>query len=217
MDTTTTVVVVLVVVIALALLLALLARRKRQTSALQERFGPEYERTVADADSRRDAERELRDRERAREELELRPLEPGRRTAYADQWRLTQEDFVDRPAEAVSEAQQLVSRVMRDRGYPVGDAGHEERVLSVDHAEVMQEYRSAREISELNDRQAATTEQLRQAMVHYRSLFSRLLDDGPAGRQDADEGDGERPGGSDGERPSGRHATGPTGAAGPRS
>lgn len=208
MDTTTTVVVVLVVVAALALLLALLARRKRQSSALQERFGPEYERTVADADSRRDAERELRDRERAREELELRPLEPGRRTAYADQWRLAQEDFVDRPAEAVAEAQQLVSRVMRERGYPVGDADQEERVLSVDHADVMQEYRSAREISELSDRQAATTEQLRQAMVHYRSLFSRVLDDGqPAGRERHE---------SDVERDS-RHATGSTGGPGQRS
>lgn len=183
MNDITIVVLVLVVLVVLALLGFLLARKKKR-DGLREQFGPEYDRTVEQSGSRRDAEQDLRGRAERRNELDVRPLEPKRRDLYTAEWRVTQEDFVDRPAEAVSSANTLVERVMKERGYPVGDFEQMSRDLSVDHANVMSEYRSAHEISMLNDRKQATTEQQRQAMVHYRSLFADLLgggdrDDGP--------------------------------------
>ncbi len=174
MNDITIVVLVLVVLVVLALLGFLLARKKKR-DGLREQFGPEYDRTVEQSGSRRDAEQDLRGRAERRNELDVRPLEPKRRDLYTAEWRVTQEDFVDRPAEAVSSANTLVERVMKERGYPVGDFEQMSRDLSVDHANVMSEYRSAHEISMLNDRKQATTEQQRQAMVHYRSLFADLL------------------------------------------
>lgn len=177
MNDITIVVLVLVVLVVLALLGFLLARKKKR-DGLREQFGPEYDRTVEQSGNRRDAEQDLRERAERRNELDVRPLEPKRRDLYAAEWRVTQEDFVDRPAEAVSSANTLVERVMKERGYPVGDFEQMSRDLSVDHANVMSEYRSAHEISMLNDRKQATTEQQRQAMVHYRSLFDDLLGGG---------------------------------------
>jgi len=173
----TIVVLVLVVLVVLALLGFLLARKKKR-AGLREQFGPEYDRTVEQSGNRRNAEQDLRERAERRNELDVRPLEPKRRDLYAAEWRVTQEDFVDRPAEAVSSANTLVERVMKERGYPVGDFEQMSRDLSVDHANVMSEYREAHEISVLNDRKQASTEQQRQAMVHYRSLFADLLGGG---------------------------------------
>lgn len=177
MNDITIVVLVLVVLVVLALLGFFLARKKKR-DGLREQFGPEYDRTVEQSGNRRDAEQDLRERAERRNELDVRPLEPKRRDLYAAEWRVTQEDFVDRPAEAVSSANTLVERVMKERGYPVGDFEQMSRDLSVDHANVMSEYRAAHEISVLNDRKQATTEQQRQAMVHYRSLFADLLGHG---------------------------------------
>lgn len=177
MNDITIVVLVLVVLVVLALLGFLLARKKKR-DGLREQFGPEYDRTVEQSGNRRDAEQDLRERAERRNELDVRPLEPKRRDLYAAEWRVTQEDFVDRPAEAVSSANTLVERVMKERGYPVGDFEQMSRDLSVDHANVMSEYRAAHEISMLNDRKQASTEQQRQAMVHYRSLFADLLGGG---------------------------------------
>lgn len=176
-DTTTIVLIVLAVLVVLAVIGALVMQ-KRKRDGLREKFGPEYDRTLQDAGGRRDAEKELQERSRRREELDIRPLEPQRRDAYSAEWRATQEDFVDRPAEAVREANRLVERVMGERGYPVSDFDQMARDVSVDHATVVSEYRSAHEISQRNDRGEATTEDLRQAMVHYRSLFADLLDAG---------------------------------------
>lgn len=189
-DTATT---VLIVVLALAVLaaVALLLWRRRRSAGLRDRFGPEYERTLSEADSRRTAERDLRERAERRERLDIRPLDPVRREAFTDRWWQVQQDFVDRPADAVTEAQALVTEVMRERGYPVDDAGEQMRVLSVDHADVMDTYREAHGISQLNAAEQATTEQLRQAMVHYRSLLGRLLgtDGAVEGRQPRGDGD----------------------------
>jgi hypothetical protein len=176
------VIVAVVVLVAVAALVAWLVARKRRSSALQDRFGPEYSRTVESSDDKRSAERELQERAKRRDELDIRPLDPAACERYASNWRQVQEQFVDRPAEAVEDAQSLVTQVMTDRGYPVDDSASD--VLSVDHADVMDEYRSARDISQLNRRQEATTEQLRQAMVHYRSLFGRLLES-DGGQRDA--------------------------------
>ncbi|HVM27822.1 MAG TPA: hypothetical protein VM433_09130 [Mycobacteriales bacterium] len=174
-DTTLTVLlVVLAVVVVAAVVYAVM--KKRQSEKLRDQFGSEYDRTVETTGKRRDAERDLRERTERRERLDIRPLDGARRNLYAGRWARAQEQFVDRPAEAVSDAQRLVTEVMEERGYPVDDEAQQMKDLSVDHADAMGEYRSAHEISQLNDRKQATTEQLRQAMVHYRSLFTRLLD-----------------------------------------
>jgi hypothetical protein len=181
-DTTMIILVVLAALVVLALVGWAIAQKKKRDN-LREQFGPEYDRTVEGSDKRRDGERELRERAERRKELDIRPLEPARRDAFAADWRATQEEFVDRPAEAVSRANRLVEDVMRERGYPVHDFDQMSRDVSVDHAQVVSDYRAAHEISELNDRKQATTEQLRQAMVHYRSMFADLLDAGDHDRQ----------------------------------
>jgi hypothetical protein len=154
-----------------------MAAQRRKREQLRSTFGPEYDRTVDSSGRRRDAERDLAERAERRSSLDIRPLPAADRQAFAARWTAAQADFVDRPAEAVTSADQLVTEVMHARGYPVGDFDQQARDVSVDHAEVVQEYRAAHDISLLNDRQQATTEQLRQAMVHYRALFTELLGD----------------------------------------
>jgi hypothetical protein len=167
------------VVIALALA-AWSAYKGRQRKGLQERFGDEYDRTVSDAPSRREAEADLAEREKRRDELEIRPLEPDARDRYASQWHNTQAKFVDDPEASVGEADRLIQQVMRDRGYPVDDFDQRASDLSVDHPEVISNYRAAHGISVANERGKASTEDLRTAMVHYRALFVELLETEPA-------------------------------------
>jgi len=176
-ETTEIVILVLVLLVVAAIVAALMAQAKKR-KRLQNRFGPEYDRTVESSGKRREAERELAEREQRRQSLDIRPLPEQDRLAFADRWRSTQTDFVDHPEMAVRQADLLVAEVMDRRGYPVGDFDQMSRDVSVDHADVVHEYRAAHEISELNDRKQATTEQLRQAMVHYRALFTDLLGDG---------------------------------------
>lgn len=167
-------------VVALCLLIAWRAFAARRRRGLQESFGPEYDRTVADAPTRREAESDLVERQKRREQLEIRPLEPAARERYADRWHGAQERFVDDPAEAVREADRLIQEVMRERGYPVEDFEQRAADVSVDHPEVVSNYRAAHGISTANERGKASTEDLRTAMVHYRSLFAELLEAQPA-------------------------------------
>lgn len=175
--TTTASTTLIVVVIAVLILIALIAfvAAKRRSTALRQRFGGEYDRTVAVTGSRERAEKELSERERRVHELHIQPLARGARDRYAAEWRAVQASFVDQPAAAVGAADRLVTNVMRDRGYPVENAGRRVDDLSVEHAKVVNNYRIARAISERNDRGEATTEELRAAMVSYRSLFADLL------------------------------------------
>src|SRR5215475_968870 len=152
----------------------------RKRKGLQEHFGPEYDRTVADAPSRREAVSELSERQKRREQLEIRPLGPESRDRYASRWHNTQAKFVDEPEEAVGEADRLIQEVMRERGYPVQDFDQRASDLSVDHPEVISNYRAAHGISVANERGKASTEDLRTAMVHYRALFEELLETEPA-------------------------------------
>ncbi|GAA2636361.1 hypothetical protein GCM10010399_81610 [Dactylosporangium fulvum] len=179
----TTVVVVIAVVVVLVVVAVVLGLwQGRRRSALQRRFGPEYERAVSGTGSRRTAERELRERERHHAELPLRDLDPHQRLRYASQWEETQAHFVDQPETATREADQLVTQVMSDRGYPVEDFERRLSDLSVEHASTLEHYRDAHEINLANERGQASTEQLRQALVHYRVLFAELLGE-PGGRQ----------------------------------
>jgi hypothetical protein len=167
----------IVVVLGLVAWNAYSARKRK---GLQEHFGPEYDRTVADAPSRREAVSDLTERQKRREELEIRPLAPESRDRYASRWHNTQAKFVDEPEEAVGEADRLIQEVMRERGYPVQDFDQRASDLSVDHPEVISNYRAAHGISVANERGKASTEDLRTAMVHYRALFEELLETEPA-------------------------------------
>ncbi|MGV9805629.1 hypothetical protein [Micromonospora chersina] len=178
----TQVVVIVIVVIVLAALaaFAVVASRRR---ALRQRFGPEYDRAVAEQDSRGAAERELRERERRHAELELTPLSPESRARYAAAWEELQVRFVDAPAETVGDADELVSRLIAERGYPNGDFSDQIAHLSVEHARTLTHYRDAHDIRMRNERGEAGTEELRQALVHYRALFADLLGEDPVGHR----------------------------------
>jgi hypothetical protein len=171
------IVVVVIIVAALIAVAALAARRRR----LQQRFGPEYDRAVEGSDSRMKAEAELAEREKRVKRLDIRPLDPAARASYLTQWTTIQQQFVDSPTDAVTDAQSLITSVMSDRGYPTEDVDQITADLSVDHAETLGRFRTAQEISGRVAGGTASTEDLRQAMVHYRALFQDLLDDGANG------------------------------------
>jgi hypothetical protein len=163
--------VVLVVVVVSGALLAS-ARRTRQ---LQRRFGPEYGRTVAEVGEQHAAEEELLRRTKRRERLAIVPLSERDQRVFSQRWKATQARFVDDPATAVEEADRLIGDVMVVRGYPVENFEQQAADVSVDHPDVVAEYRAGHRLAEVNGRQQASTEDLRQAMVHYRALFERLV------------------------------------------
>ncbi|MER6214226.1 MULTISPECIES: hypothetical protein [unclassified Streptomyces] len=167
------VVVGVVVVLAITLTLGLLARRRH----LRDRFGPEYERTVKEKGGRMAAERDLHAREVRHDKLDIRELPPERRSQFADRWGEVQQHFVDQPAGAVDEADDLVVKLMRERGYPTDGYHGAVRDLSVEHGRTLEHYRAAHEIRSRSTAGQATTEELRAAMVHYRALFEELLTD----------------------------------------
>ncbi|MGN9777868.1 hypothetical protein ACTMS0_19210 [Micromonospora sp. H33] len=186
-------VIVIVVVVLVIVALAVAGRTYARRRALRSRFGPEYDRVVAEQDSRTAAERELRDRERRHAELTLTPLSPESRARYAAAWEELQVRFVDSPKETVGDADELVTRLIAERGYPTGDFSDQIAHLSVEHARTLTHYRDAHEIHLRNSRGEASTEELRQAVVHYRALFADLLGEEPVGhRLSADEPDGHR-------------------------
>jgi hypothetical protein len=172
---TAVLVLVLLVLLAIVALVLLLGQRRR-TQSLQRRFGPEYDRTVARTGGQRTAESELTAREHRRKELDIVALDPAARARYQEAWRSTQGTFVDEPGTAIREADALVTRVMRDRGYPVDDFEQQAADVSVDHPVVAENYRAAHALSLANEKGLASTDDLRQAFVLYRSLFAQLLE-----------------------------------------
>jgi hypothetical protein len=165
---------IIIVVIVIVAALAALTRRQRSTS-LRKRFGPEYDRTVAATDDRRTAETQLEERAKRSAQLNIVPLPEPVRDRYASEWRELQEQFVDRPSEVVSAADNLLTRVMQDRGYPIADVDQQAELVSVDHPGVVENYRVATAIHRRNQSQQASTEDLREALLRYRSLFDDLL------------------------------------------
>ncbi|WP_328430171.1 hypothetical protein [Streptomyces sp. NBC_00443] len=170
-----------VVIVVVAAAATLIMRRRK----LRERFGPEYERTVEGADSRVAGERELRAREKRHDSLDIKPLDSTTRDRYTRDWTSVQDEFVDRPEDAVHDADRLVTSLMHERGYPTQDFEQQLRDLSVQHSRTLEHYRAAHDVDALSTRHEATTEQLRGAMVHYRALFDELLADGGEPRRTA--------------------------------
>jgi hypothetical protein len=178
MDSSTAILIVAVVVAILVIaLLAALFVRRRTSARLHSRFGAEYERTLEDAGDRRKAEAELRERQKRVSRFDIRPLTPSARDGFVTRWREIQAEFVDQPKTALDKADALLTDVMRARGYPVEDFEQRSADLSVDHAAVVQNYRAGRDITLRDKRGQADTEDLRQAMIHYRALFDELVED----------------------------------------
>ena len=189
------IIVAIVVLLAIGAAVATIGKRRRKSKQLKERFGPEYDRALEQHGDKKEAESRLKQREERREGLDIRPLEPEQRERYAGEWRNVQARFVDEPQQAVRESDHLVKEVMRQRGYPVDDFDQRADDISVDHPHVVDNYRSAGAIAERNERGEASTEDLRQATVHYRALFEELLEERVSGGRpglSGDSGHGER-------------------------
>jgi hypothetical protein len=174
---TNTEIVLLVVVAVLAAIALWLWMRGRRTAALKDRFGPEYERTVHETGDERKAETILEKRERRVSSYTIKPLPAEMHAQFVATWRQVQAQFVDDPKYAVTRADDLLGEVMRARGYPVSDFEHRAEDLSVDHPEVVQNYRTAHHIALRHSRGEASTEDMRTAMIHYRALFDDLVNE----------------------------------------
>lgn len=170
-------IVIIIAVLVIVAVVATMITRWRTSAGLRNRFGTEYDRAVESAENRHAAETELRGREKQRAGLDIRPLAEASRARYAAQWRAIQERFVDEPANAASSADTLVHSVMAERGYPVGDFSAQSDLVSVDYPEVAENYRAAHAICERASSGQASTEDLREMLLRYRSLFNELLDE----------------------------------------
>jgi hypothetical protein len=168
------IVLVIAAVVIVVLILALIAVREMRTAKLKSHFGPEYERAAREVGPQR-AEAVLLEREKRVEKFRIRDLSVDERERYLTEWRVVQERFVDDPQGAVIEADLLVDRLMQTRGYPVADFEQRAADLSVSHPRVVDNYRAARRIALRHREGRTTTEDLRNAIIYYRSLFDELL------------------------------------------
>ena len=178
---TTVLVIVIAAVIAAALAAVWMMSRRRHVD-LKDRFGPEYDRLVTETGDERRAEETLAARAKRVSRYVIRPLSPDKSQYFTDAWRRVQAMFVDNPSAAVADADALVTELMSARGYPMAEFDRRVDDLSVDHAAVVHHYRDAHAIAERQSRNAVSTEDLRQAVVHYRALFEDLLEVGESRR-----------------------------------
>ena len=180
-------VLVIAIVIGLVVIaaVAFVVIRRRRSQNLRKRFGPEYDRVLQQQGDTRKAEGVLEFREKRREKFEVRPLTAADRSSYAVRWDEVQSQFVDDPRGAVTVADGLINEVMQKRGYPIGEFEQRAADVSVDHPFVVENYRTAHAIALRHSAGQASTEDLRQAMVHYRMLFQELLDERPLQRKGA--------------------------------
>ena len=175
MDQRTLIAILIVVAVVAIAATIFVVYRKRRSQQLRQHFGPEYDRAVLERGTPAKAEMELINREKRVHSFSIKALAPATRDRFAEEWAAIQRRFVDDPAGAVSDADSLVNRVMAERGYPMADFEQRAADVSVTYPAVVQNYRAARVIVQRHGRGEAGTEDLRQAMVHYRSLFDELL------------------------------------------
>jgi hypothetical protein len=167
-------VVVAIVAVAVIALVVMVAKTRR-TAMLRDRFGPEYDRAVANSDDRHAAEAELLARQKQRAQFDVKPLSEADRLRFAGEWRDLQERFMDEPAQAADAADTLITRVMEARGYPLRDFDTQAELVSVDYPGTVENYRFAHAVQLRSQAHQASTEDLREAMLRYRSLFDELL------------------------------------------
>ena len=168
-------IIVAVVLVALVVIGATMWSRRRRSAELRDRFGREYDRTVEATGDRAKAEADLAERQKRVEKLDIRELDPGERREFNERWTGVQARFVDDPARAVAFADALLGDVMKARGYPVSEFDRRAGDISVDHPVVVEHYHKGHEIALRHEKGEATTEDLRQAMIHYRALFDNLV------------------------------------------
>lgn len=168
---------ILIAVIAIVVLVPIVfpVTRKRRSRKLRERFGPEYERVVRREGDVGKAEGVLEFREKRRDKLKIRPLSATDKSSFENQWNEVQRRFVDDPGGAVASADSLITDLMQSRGYPMGDFDQRAADISVDYPVVVENYRAAHEIALRHSRGQASTEDLRKAIVHYKTLFQELV------------------------------------------
>jgi hypothetical protein len=178
MQTTTTVVFfAIVAALVLVAILVWVGVRRHRTHVLQERFGDEYDRTLEERGKRGEAESALEERAARVAKLDIRPLRAEEREAAITEWREVKAVFVDSPVEAVHHADRLLGTIMKARGYPMADFDRRYEDLTVDHGEVARHYRDGHEIALRHERGQASTEELRQAMIHFEALFDDLVNE----------------------------------------
>jgi hypothetical protein len=174
-DSTVTIIVVVLVLVIIGALLGLVFSRRKRTERLHDKFGPEYDHTVQTMGSKKKAQTELEERQKHVKALEIRPLSISEREHYLADWSAVQSKFVDEPGQAIEAADRLIKEVMQVRDYPVSDFEQRAADISVTYPDLVTNYRAAREIAIKNEQGQADTEELRQAMIYYRSLFDELL------------------------------------------
>ena len=204
--TTAQIILVLIVLVLVAVIVAaaLAAQRRKRSAELRSTFGSEYDRTLKGSGKRKDAERELVERKQRHEKLQIRPLSEESRARYVTAWAGVQSRFIDSPVLALSEADALVTQMLGDRGFPTDDTRQSAAMLSVQHTGVLDDFRAGHEIEQANSTDRANTEQVRQGMLHFRSVFDELVSAGsahpagPEGHQQGGYADAEqRPTGQD--------------------
>jgi hypothetical protein len=177
MNQTAIVVAIIVVAIIVIAAIGFVASRKHRSQKLKERFGPEYDRVVREEGDARRAEGVLEFRKKRHDKFKIRPLSDSDRANFSVRWKEVQARFVDDPRGAVTVAESLVTDVMQTRGYPIGEFDQRAADISVDYPTIVDNYRAAHEIAKRHSEGTASTEDLRQAMVHYRVLFQELVEE----------------------------------------
>jgi hypothetical protein len=175
LNTTYMIITVVVVLVVIGAILGVVFSRRKHSERLQDHFGPEYDRTVQTLGDEKKAQVELDSRQKHVEALAIRPLSVGQRERYLADWAAIQSKFVDEPGQAIVDADHLIMEVMQLRAYPVADFEQRAADISVNYPALVSDYRAAREIAVKNEQNLADTEELRHAMINYRSLFEELL------------------------------------------
>lgn len=178
MNTTYIIIAVVLVLVIMGIIMGPTFARRRRTTKFQDKFGPEYDRTVQTMGTEKKAQTELNDRQKHVDSLDIRPLTNNERERYLADWTAVQAKFVDQPGQATIEADHLIMEVMQLRDYPVSDFEQRAADISVNYPDFVTNYRAARETAIRNEQHHAGTEDLRKALINYRSLFDELLNEG---------------------------------------
>ena len=184
MFTTSNIIIVVLVLVIVGVILGLAFSRRKRSERLHDQFGPEYDHAVQTMGGEKKAQTELEERQKHVKALDIRPLSASERERYLANWTAVQSKFVDEPGQAIVDADQLIIEVMTVRAYPVSDFEQRAADISVNYPALVSNYRAAREIANKNKQHQASTEELRQAMIYYRSLFEELLGPNPVANKE---------------------------------